>query len=360
MLRGDEIMKSWAQILKETSIAWLLEASNPSIRYFTLRDLLDKKEDDPEVVAAKKAIPNSPIVAKILIKQNPDGYWEDPTSPYIPKYKSSYWQIIVLGHLGMDKTDEQVRKACEYIFRFQQDEGGFSCESMKQMLREYEWRKKKGRKLPPLSPNEWAAQVYYQQQLSCLTGNMSAALIRIGYKDDTRVQKALDWLVKIQNQDGGWQCPYWPAHAKEKHSCFMGTICPMEAFSEIPKQEWTRQMKQTIEKSAEFLLMHRLFKADHHDFKVIKQAWLTLSFPWFWGYNILRGLDVLTKLGYAKDERLLDAVQILLEKRQKDGIWTLENAPVGRMQTNLEQKGKPSKWITLIALRALKRLSKPY
>jgi hypothetical protein len=350
-------MRSWSRILEESPIDWLLEESNPSIRYFTLKEILDKNEDAPEVMAAKKAIPHSPIVAKIMAKQNPDGYWKDPTSPYLPKYKSSYWQIMILSHLGMDKTDPRTRKACEFIFRFQQDEGGFSSYSMEQLLREYEWRKKKGRKLPPLLPNEWASQIYYQQQLSCLTGNMSAALIRLGYKDDSHVKKALEWLIKIQMKDGGWQCPYWPAHAKDKHGCFYGTICPMEAFSELPKQEWTGQMKQTIEEGAEFLLMHRLFKADHHGFKVIKQAWLKIGFPLFWGYNILRGLDVLTKLGYTSDERLTDALEILLQKRQKGGTWILETAPIGRMHTNIEPKGKPSKWITLTALKVLKRIS---
>ena len=72
----------------------------------------------------------------------------------------------------------------------------------------------------------------------------------------------------------------------------------------------------------------------------------------------LRGLDVLTKLGYVEDERLRDAIEVLLQKRRPDGAWTLESAPVGRMQTNIEAKGKPSKWITLIALRVLKRLRK--
>lgn len=357
MLRGSETLKTWSQILKENPLDWLLEHSNPSVRYFVLRDLLDKGEDDSEILASKKAIPSSPTVTKILDKQNAEGYWGDPTKPYIPKYRSSYWQIMILGHLGMDKTDERVRKACDWIFRFQQDEGGFSCYSKEQLLREYEWRKKRGRKLPPLPPDEWAEQVYYQQQLSCLTGNIIAALTRIGYKDDPRVKKALTWLVKIQNQDGGWQCPYWPTHVNDKHSCFMGTICPLEAFSEIPKREWTAQMKQSVEKSAEFLLMHRLFKADHHDFKVIKQAWLPFVFPWFWGYNVLRGLDILTKLGYVGDERLTDAIEVLMQKQQEDHTWTLENTPNGRMHTNIEQKGKPSKWITLIALRTLKRVS---
>jgi len=349
-------LRGWAQIRRESPIDWLLEWSNPSVRYFTLRGVLGKSKDDPEVVAAKKAIPNSQIVTKIFAKQNPGGYWETPHRPYLPKYKSSYWQIMILGKLGMDKTDERVRKACKFIFQFQHSEGGFSSLSLPQAREEYEYLCKKGKKLPPV--NEWALAQFYEQQLSCLTGNMAAALIKIGYKDDKRVKKALEWLVKIQNKDGGWLCPYWKAHIRDKHSCFYGTICPLEAFSELPKQEWTKEIKQTIEKGAEWLLMHKLFKADHHNYQVINKLWLTLSFPWFAGYNILRGLDVLTKLGYAEDERLSDAVQILIQKRQKDSTWILENTPTGRMQTNLETKGKPSKWITLIALRTLKRIYK--
>ncbi|MDI6691669.1 MAG: nitrogen fixation protein NifH, partial [Candidatus Bathyarchaeota archaeon] len=79
-----------------------------------------------------------------------------------------------------------------------------------------------------------------------------------------------------------------------------------------------------------------------------------------YGYNILRGLDVLTKLGYVNDERISDAVEVLLQKRQDSGKWILESAPTGRMHVNIEVKGKPSKWITLIALRVLKRLSLSY
>jgi len=133
----------------------------------------------------------------------------------------------------------------------------------------------------------------------------------------------------------------------------------LEAFSEVKKENQTEEVKETIEKGAEFLLMHRLFKADHHNYTIINKCWLTLSFPWFYGYNILRGLDVLTKLGYVNDERLSDTVEVLLQKRQGDGKWILENAPVGRTQANIEAKGKPSKWITLIALRTLKRLGSP-
>jgi len=113
-------------------------------------------------------------------------------------------------------------------------------------------------------------------------------------------------------------------------------------------------MREAIEKGAEFLLMHRLYKADHHRFGIINRQWLKLGFPWFYGYNILRGLSVLVRLGYINDERLSDAVSVLLQKRGKDGMWLLETTPAGRMQTNIETLGKPSKWITLNALNVLK------
>jgi hypothetical protein len=103
--------------------------------------------------------------------------------------------------------------------------------------------------------------------------------------------------------------------------------------------------------------MHHLFKADHHRFEIINKSWLKPSFPFFYGYNILRGLDVLTRLGYVKDEHLNDAVQILLQKRQKEGSWTLESSPTGRIHVNIESKERLGKWIPLNALRVLKRLT---
>ncbi len=184
---------------------------------------------------------------------------------------------------------------------------------------------------------------------------MAAALIRLGYENDQRVKQALQWLVKIQNPDGGWLCPYWRAHIKDRHGCFYGTIAPLEALSEVRQEKLTPAMKQAIQGGAEFLLMHRLYQADHNNYKIINPAWLKFGFPWFYGYSILRGLDIVTKLGYRGDERAGAALKILKQKQGQDGKWVLENAPTGRMQVNIEAVGKPSKWITLIALRILQR-----
>jgi len=351
-------MASWQHTLQNSPIEWLLEKENPSVRYFTLRDLLDKGENDLEVTRAKEAISNSKVMAKIFSKQKHEGVWEKPENPYHPKYKSTYWQVMILGQLGMDKSDKRVQRACEFVLNLQLDEGGFSSYTKKRALVEYEWMRTRTalkEKLQP-EPETWAQSLVTEHQYSCLTGNICAAMLRTGYGRVSRVKKALNWLVNIQNRDGGWLCPYWKAHIRDKHGCFYGTICPLEAFSEIPETERSPEIKHAVEGGAEFLLMHRLYKADHHGYKVINRQWLKFSFPWFYGYHVLRGLSVLTKLGCIDDERLMDAVEVLVQKRRSDGTWLLEGAPTGRMQANIETVGKPSKWVTLNALKVIKRL----
>jgi hypothetical protein len=347
---------NWKNALKADPITWLLEPDNPSVRYLALRHLLERSEDDPEVKAARAAIPHSRLVERIFARQDPVGFWGDPASPYQPKYKSSYWTLMVLGHLGLSREDERVQQAMEYVFRFQQQEGGFAEFGEEGARQEYLYKvqkaRERGKKPPPESA--FVADLIHQMTLSCLTGNVVAALLRLGYGDDPRLWRAVDWLVSIQNADGGWLCPYWKAHVRDTHSCFYGTICALEASTEIPENKRLPAVQKAAARGAEFLLMHRLYQADHHDFQVINPNWLKLAFPWFYGYNILRGLWVLTRLGY-RDERMEDALAVLREKQTPEGKWVLESTPYGRMQANLEKKGQPGKWVTLKALCVLER-----
>jgi hypothetical protein len=291
---------------------------------------------------------------RIFAHQKPEGYWESPAEPYAPKYKASYWQVMILGMLGLNKTDPRVRRAVEHVFQFQHQEGGFATCGVERARKEYKVRREralnKGKELP--SKAEWVLNEMHDAQLTCLTGNVCLALIRLGYASDKRVRRGLKWLVDVQNEDGGWLCPYWGYHAKEKHGCFMGTITPLDAFSELPTRCRNPDVHESLEAGVEFLLMHRLFKSDHHGFKTIKTKWLSFGFPQFF-YDILRGLSVVCKIGHEEDIRIDDALRVLLEKQGVDGRWMLDSSLEGRMQTNLERKGKPSKWLTLKALRVV-------
>jgi len=342
---------------KAIPIEWLLEDDNPPVKYFTMRDLLEYRKTDSELLEAREELIKYKVTQRILNKQNPDGSWESKDQPYLPKYKSSYWQIMFLAMFGLDHTNHQVERAVEYILEFQHQEGGFVEFTEEGAKREYEYLRKRALKhkktYPPV--DEWVSARIREMELSCLTGNMALALIHLGYSYHRAVKDALKWLVEIQNTDGGWLCPYWHAHKDDKHGCFMGTITPLDAFSEAPKKLLNASIKNAIAQGAEFLLMHRLYKADHHDLRPIKEQWLLLTFPEFF-YDILRGLSVVTKLGYAQDSRIDDALRVIMSKRLNTGKWPIERDYASTMYGIIERKGKPSKWITLEVLRVIKQV----
>jgi hypothetical protein len=50
---------------------------------------------------------------------------------------------------------------------------------------------------------------------------------------------------------------------------------------------------------------------------------------------------------------MIDAIETIKLKQNKEKRWNLENTYNGRMIENIEIKGKSSKWITLKALNVL-------
>jgi len=312
---------------------------NPSVRYFTLSDVLGKSEDDADVEKSKKAIMQIGAVPKILAKQKSGGYWGIAENFYVKgKYSGTVWQLMVLAELGADGEEEHVRKACEFILNNSQDResGGFSYMA---------------------SPTGGGA---HDKVLPCLTGNMVWSLIRHGYLDDARVQRGIGWIVKYERFDDGVKeaTGGWPYDRRErcwgKHSCHMGVVKALKALAEIPADKMSEDVKRTVEKGAEYILKHHVHKRSHDLTLASKPEWLRFGFPLMWNTDALEILGILTKLGY-RDERMQEAVDLVVSKQDDQGKWNLENTFNGKFQVNVEEKNKPSKWITLNALRVLKR-----
>jgi len=72
--------------------------------------------------------------------------------------------------------------------------------------------------------------------------------------------------------------------------------------------------------------------------------------------DILQIAEALTALGYGSDPRLANTLDLIREKQDENGKWSLEYVDNNRkMWVKYGPVGKPNKWVTLRALRVLKR-----
>ena len=185
------------------------------------------------------------------------------------------------------------------------------------------------------------------------------SLIRLGYLGDERLRRAIDYIATYQRFDDGEgeKSTGWPYDRFKmcygKHTCHMGAGKALKALAEIPPAERSAEVKRTIEQGVEYFLKHHIYKKSHDLTKVSKPGWLKFGFPLMYQDDVLEILEILAKLK-VKDKRLEPAVELVERKRSKEGKWILENTFNGRFFADIEQKGKPSKWITLKALQVLK------
>jgi len=329
---------TWESHIKADNTDWLLEDENPSVKYFTLTILLDKNEDDREVKKTKDRIINSEPVTKILSKQEKSGHWGNPEDFYVrSKYKGTVWSFLVLAELGVSGESDPIKKTADFIFTWSQDRksGGFSHIGTEQ---------NGGR---------------HSMVIPCLTGNMVYSMIRFGLLEDSRTQQALDYITRYMRFDDGTAPPdQWPYNRYEvcygKHTCHMSAAKILKALAEVPEEKRTPDMKRVIKEGVEYFLIHHIHKRSHDLSKVSKPGWLRFGFPLMYQTDALELLDIITSLGY-KDNRMQEAVDLVLKRQPGDSRWLMQNSFNGKMATSIEAKGKPSKWITLRAMRSLKR-----
>jgi len=327
--------------MTEQVINWLLEPENPSVRYLTLTSLLGLPEDAPEARHAREAIMVTGPVPEILASQNHDGSWGDPSRYYTDKYTGSVWTLLLLAELAADPADPKVWRACEFVLQHVQEPetGGFS----------YSSSARTGVGLPG-------------GIIPCLTGNMVYSLIRLGFLDDPRVRQAIDWIACWQRADDAeGPAPTGSVYNHfeacwGRHSCHMGVAKTMKALALIPAEKRSLAVAAKLQEMTEYFLKHHLYKKSHHLDEIAKPGWLKLGFPLMYQTDILELLGIFANLRLW-DPRLQDALSLLTEKRQADNRWLLENTFNGKMRVRIEQKGKPSKWLTWKVSQILERFS---
>jgi hypothetical protein len=337
--------QEWLAKLNGDPLPWLLEGDtdNPGVRYFALKDLLGTPTDDAEAIKARKAVMSTGPVPLILEAQDPEGYWVKPGPGYNPKYRSTVWSVSMLAQLGADGSDPRVQKGCWYILDHAIDKNG-----------------------------AFSASATQGGAILCLMGNLSAALLDLGLLGDERLRGAIEWMARVVTGESiapqgqkdapvrylksATCAPGFCCSANDSKPCAWGAVKVMLAFSKLPAHARTPVIQKAIETGREFLLSGDPAKADYPMGYSTKpsQSWFRFGFPLFYVTDVLQNLEVLTSFGYGADPRLSAAMDLVAGKQDDQGRWKMEYTYKGKTWVDIEQKGKPSKWVTLRALRVLK------
>jgi hypothetical protein len=309
-------------------IQWLLD-SDPSIRWQVLRDLTGAPAE--EVAAERAKVATQGWGAQLLSLQGTDGAWGG--AAFNQELNSTMHVLSLLRELGLDPASVEARRAVDRVregVRWQ----GWDWDGT--------WR----------GPEFEGTPFFVGEVEPCINGQMAASGAYFGQD----VERVIDRLLGEQMDDGGWNCE------QEKGSTrgsFNTTICVLEALLEYELAGGNNPaVREARLRGQEYLLERHLIRRRstgellEHD-REGETVFTRFSFPTWWHYDVLRGLEYLRRAGVTPDVRMAEAIELVESKRTAEGLWLLENRYPGTLAIELEDEGQPSRWITLRALRVL-------
>jgi hypothetical protein len=290
-------------------IKWLLD-SDPAIRWQVMRDLTG---DGPDAIAAERSrVATEGWGAQLLAAQSRGGDWGGGRKWDL----IALWSLVVLKDLGLDPASKEARRMIDCV--------------------------EKGLVFKPLNNRPYL----HGETEPCINGR----ILGVGTYFKEPNNALANQLLGEQLEDGGWNCEA----PKSRRSSFHTTICVLEGLLEYERAGRRSAVVTEARKRAEDYLLERHMFRSLRTGEVIDKRWLRFSFPMFWHYDVLRGLDYLRNAGIKPDSRVGDAIETVIARRHQNGRWPLnllhpEHIPL-EMETNV---GKASRWNTLRALRVL-------
>jgi hypothetical protein len=334
--------------LDARTLTWLMEpdTANPGVRYFTLADLLDRPADDPDLAGAREVIMSSGPVPAILRAQFQEGYWIHAHNAYSPKYQGTAWSAIFLAMLGADPGDDRVRAGGNWVLEHSRSATG---------------RFRFG--------GTGASNVMIQ----CLEGNLCAALLDLGWQDDPRLGEALQGMASsvtglgmasaedrqapLHYYRSGNSGPGFLCSGNNHLPCAWGAVKVLLALGKVPPERRTPAVRSAITAAGDLLLGRDPAVADYPTPEGGKPSgsWFKFGYPLGYVTDVLQNLEALAAAGFGADPRMANGLDFVRRKQDAQGRWKMEYTYNGKMWADVETKGQPSKWVTLRALRLLKR-----
>ena len=302
-----------------TVVDWLLD-SDPSIRWQVMRDLTHEPAEG--IAAERSRVATEGWGARLLGLQTSGGQWGG--RPWSQEWTDTFHVLELLRRFGLDPESEQARRAVDLVREHVVWRGG----------------------APEETP--WGDNRFFEGEVEpCINGNVVATGSYFGVD----MTPLVDRLLGEQLPDGGWNCE---VENGATVSSFGTTINVLEGLLEHERAiGGSARVGEARRRGEEYMLERKLFRRKSTG-EVIDPSWLRFSFPTWWHYDILRGLDYLRDAGVKFDDRIAEAVGVVEGERDPDGRWPLQNVHAGETHVQMEgDEGEPSRWNTLRALRVL-------
>jgi hypothetical protein len=320
--------RTWLERLRDNPIPALLSWDDPALIYFTQRDLLE--EDVPPL----STLWTLPEPTRLVHKQLPDGSWKHSGKGIDPNTGQNYFLLetfrnirVLVEMYGFTCDHAAIQKAADYIF---------SCQTAQGDVR----------------------GILGNQYMPYYAGEILALLIHAGYSDDPRTIAALDWLLSVRQDDGGWIVPTQAVPSAERTDAFwrgdpvepdrslphahLATGMVLRAFAAHPVY---RQRPEVVR--AGEALKARFFQPDQFNDRKGRAYWFKFQYP-FWWANLLTALDNLAKIGFGLDDpQIAQGLNWFEEQQEPDGLW-----PTGYGRGRKAEANR--RWVGLAICRMLR------
>ncbi len=314
--------------MNDKTIEWLLQGE-AWVEYRTRVDLLEQPLNDPQVIAARKAMLADPKIKALLTELTE---WPGTVLNSHKSASQSFHKLEFIAELGLNVHDAPVKKIVEKVMKRQSEQGPF----------------------------QWRANVNGQDRWAwalCDAPVLLASLIQMGMLDDPHVQKATEYLNGLVRKNG-WPCAVsaelgnFRGPGRKDDPCPYATLVMLKALAHVPELRESKSAKIGVETLLslwdESMERHPYMFFMGTDFRKLKA-------PLFW-YDILHVLDVLSLFKWArKDKRFKDMLQAVESKVDGDGRYTPESIWTVWKDWDFGQKKIPSKGLTLFVQRISKR-----
>jgi hypothetical protein len=331
-------MDHWREQFKFDPIPPLPSSDDEALQYFVRRDVLGER------VGPVERLWCLPSAQRILRKQQADGSWPHHgvnKHPAInPRIIDTWRQLrLLVEQYGFTRENPQAERAAEYLFSCQTPEGD----------------------IRGILANQYAT--YY-------TGAIMATLIEAGYGDDPRVATALDWLLSMRQEDGGWSVPLithkldraaqyrlvteWaeplqPDRSKPFSHNWTGMV--LRAFALHPQHRGSAATRTAAD-----LLKSRFFRPDVYTSYQAASYWVRFEYPLWWN-NLVAALDSLSRIGLSrKDQQMALALSWLVDHQEESGLWRVSYAQTQEKRDETARARAMKPWIGLAICRIFKRL----